>query len=189
MKAIAGIFCAILGYVIGHYLLDGPPAVYASMLISYHLYLVFLVMLINRQKGMSLPFGPTFITHLAFLAVLIGLPYMRRHIPFFFVIQYCIPGLAVFEADWLFSGGGKKAMFDVSTTHAPMPDCTAEDYDEFLAYLSQQKRAFFKPGRSVREEHVLWMADKLKKEAEAAARQAEAAARQAAAPPASQIPQ
>ena len=57
-----------------------------------------------------------------------------------------------------------------------MPDCTAVDYDEFLQYLSQERRAFSKPGRTVREEHVLWMADRVKREAAAAAAAAQAAA-------------
>ncbi|HTW60885.1 MAG TPA: hypothetical protein VMD55_03700 [Terracidiphilus sp.] len=188
MKFMVGVICALVGIIIGQYLLAGTAAVYASMLISFHLYLGYLVVTENREKGLSLPIGSTLLTHAACLIILIGLVELRHHLTFFWLIQYFVPALAPFEAEWLFSGGRKKPGFEASVPQIPMPQCTADDYDEFLKYLSQEKRAFRKPGRSVREEHVLWMADRVKKEAAAAvaaqAAAAAAAARQRSAEPA-----
>ena len=188
MKFMVGVICALVGIIIGQYVLAGTAAVYASMLISFHLYLGYLVVMENREQGMSLPVGSTVLTHIACLTLLIGLVELRHHLTFFWVIQYFVPALAPFEAEWLFSGGKKKPGFEASVPQIPMPECTADDYDDFLRYLSQEKRAFRKPGRSVREEHVLWMADRLKREAAAAAQSAAiaqaAAARQRSAQPA-----
>ncbi len=184
MKSMVGVICALIGIIIGHYLLEGTLAVYVSMLISFHLYLGYLVVMENREKGLSLPVGSTLLTHAACLMLLIGLVELRHHISFFWVIQYFVPALAPFEAEWLFSGGKRKPGFEASAPQIPMPEGTAGDYDEFLKYLSEEKRAFRKPGRSVREEHVLWMADRVKKEAAAVAQAAAAAARQRSAQPA-----
>jgi hypothetical protein len=184
MKFMVGVMCALVGIIFGQYLLAGAPAVYASMFLSFHLYLGYLVVMENRETGLSLPLGSALLTHAACLGILLGLADLRHYINFFWVIQYFVPALAPFEAEWLFSGGKKKPDVVEEARRIPMPDCTASDYDEFLIYLSQEKRAFRKPGRSVREEHVLWMADKLKKEAAQAAAAAAAAARQRSASPA-----
>jgi hypothetical protein len=178
MKFMVGVMCALVGIIVGQYLLVGPAAVYASMLLSFHLYLGYLVVMENRETGLSLPLGATILTHAACVAILIGLADLRHYLHFFWIIQYFAPALAPLEAEWLFSGGRKKPGAIEEAPRTPMPDCTASEYDEFLLYLSQEKRAFRKPGRSVREEHVLWMADKLKKEAAAAAAAASSAARQ-----------
>jgi hypothetical protein len=174
-KFAAGLIFTLVGYVIANYMLEGPVAVYVSMLLSYHLFLGFLVAA-NRQRGMSLPIGPTIRTHLACLAIMLGVAMVREHILLFGLLRYLVPALAPFEAEWLFSGGRKKPGEVEDAPRIPMPDCTASDYDEFLRYLSQRRRTFQKPGRTVREEHVLWMADKVRKEAAAAAAAASAAA-------------
>jgi hypothetical protein len=177
-KAAAGIIITLFGYVIANYVLDGAWAVYVSMLLSYHLFLVYLVVTANHEKGMSLPIGSTIRTHLACLIVFIGMALGREHIPLFGLLRYLVPVLAPFEAEWLFSGGRKQEGEEAPAPQIPMPECTADDYDEFLKYLSQKNRAFGRPGRSVREEHVLWMADRVKKEAAAAAAAAAAVPRQ-----------
>jgi hypothetical protein len=184
MKAMFGVICALVGIIVGHYLLAGAEAVYASMMISFHLYLGYLVVMENREQGMSLPWIPTILTHAACVLILVGLGTMRRDIPFFFMVQYFVPALAPFEAEWLFSGGRKKPGSGAPAPHVPMPEGTAGDYDEFLAYLTHEKRAFHKPGRSVREEHVLWMADRVRREAAAMALAAASAAGQRSAQPA-----
>jgi hypothetical protein len=187
-KTAAGILCTLFGFAVGYGLLDGAPAIYTSMLVSYHLFLVYLIVTANHEKGMSLPIGSTIVTHMACLIVILGMAFGRQHIPLFGLLKYLVPALAPFEADWLFSGGrkqkGKKEV--VEPPPIPMPEGTADDYNEFLAYLAQEKRPFSKPGRSVREEHVLWMADRAHKEAVATAAAAAVSARQRSATPAPQ---
>jgi len=89
----------------------------------------------------------------------------REYIPLFGILRYFIPALAPFEADWLFSGGRKRNNLSAAPQTIPLPAGTADDYEEFLKYLAQKERAFSKPGRSVREEHVIWMADRARKQA------------------------
>jgi len=107
-----------------------------------------------------LPFGEAILTHAACLALTVGLPYLREHVPFFGVVRLLIPGVAFFEAQWLFSGGKKKPQEEKPL---PISGGTAEDHDAFLQYLAQPHRRFSKPGRSVNEEQALWLADRMKK--------------------------
>jgi len=162
MRYAAFLICTLIGYIVGHYLLDGVAAVFASLLISYHLFLVFLIIIHERETGLSLPLGMSAVTHAAFLAVLLGLGVGRHYIPFFGLIRYLTPSLAPFEADWLFSGGRKKK--DAASTPAPIFAGTAEDYEQFLQYLGQKQRQFSRPGRTVQEEQVFWMADRAKRQ-------------------------
>ena len=164
MRAAAFLLSTVIGFLIGHYLMPGAAGVYVSMLVSYHLFLAFLVIIADHEKGLSLSVGLTILTHLACLAVLVGVAIGRQHIPFFFLLKFFIPALAPFEAQWLFSGGRKKkAQAAIKPEPIPLPEGTADDYEEFLRYLSQKERKFRKPGLSVREEHVLWTEDRARK--------------------------
>jgi hypothetical protein len=107
MKRIAFLVCSGIGYLIGHYFGDGAFAAYSSILISYHLYLAFLVVSAEKETGLSLPVGQTIVTHAACLAVVVGLAIGRHSIPFFGIIRLFIPAIAPFEVTWLFSGSKK----------------------------------------------------------------------------------
>lgn len=181
-KTAVAVICILFAYVLGNYVLSGEWAVYGPMLISYHLFLAYLVITADHEKGLSLPIHSALLTHAACMVIPVGMAIGRSHIAVFGLLQYVVPALAPFEADWLFSGGKKKQADaeEAPQPQVPLPDGTADDYDEFLKYLSQKNRAFARTGRSVREEHVLWMADRVKKEAALAA----AAARQRPAQPA-----
>ena len=76
------------------FLLDGAAAAYASVLISYHLYLALLVILTLQEKGFAMPIGMTIVMHSAFLAFLIGFAYAREHIPFFGLLSLLVPALS-----------------------------------------------------------------------------------------------
>jgi hypothetical protein len=108
MKRIAFLICSAIGYLIGHYFGTGALATYSSILISYHLYLAYLVVSAEKESGLSLSVGQTIVTHAACVAVIIGLAMGRHSIPFFGIIRLFIPGIAPFEVTWLFSGGKKK---------------------------------------------------------------------------------
>lgn len=107
MKRIAFLLCSGFGYLIGHYFGDGAFAAYAAILISYHLYLAFLVVSAEKETGLSLPIGQTIVTHAACLVVVVGLAVGRHAIPFFGIIRLFVPAIAPFEVNWLF-GGNKK---------------------------------------------------------------------------------
>jgi hypothetical protein len=93
-----------LGLALSHLLPDTALATYAYILISYHLVLAFKVFTADKEAGMSLPWGQTILTHMACVGLLIGLAMGRHTIPFFGLIRLAMPGLAPFEASWLFSG-------------------------------------------------------------------------------------
>lgn len=163
MKIIAYIISSLIGFAIGHYLLHGAVAAFASILISYHLYLVILVLMAEHEKGFSMPVVQTIVTHSAFLVVVVGLPYMREHIPLFSVVSLLVPGLAPFETKWLFSAEGPKVkMVQEQKPSAPVQP-TAQDHQEFVAYLRQKHRPFKKPGMTIDDEFKAWLSDRAKK--------------------------
>ncbi len=165
MKFVAYVVSALIGFAIGHYLLEGAPAAYASILISYHLFLAYLVVGASHEKGLSMPLGMTLLTHLAFLALLVGMAYARTHIPFFSLIRWLVPGLAAFETKWLFSGQDRIVKPAVEEEpHAPV-EGTAEDHEAFREHMRQPERPFRKSGRSIEEEFKFWLADRYKKRA------------------------
>jgi hypothetical protein len=164
MKYLAYLISSLIGFAVGHYLLDGAPAAYASILIAYHLFLCYLVVTAEREKGLSLPIGQTIMTHLAFLGLVIGIAFARRHIPFFGLIRYLIPALAPFETQWLF--GGKEKMIRTTDEEQPrthLYETTAEDHEAFREYLLHPKRSFRKPGMTVDDEFRAWLADRASK--------------------------
>ena len=57
MKRVALIVCSAIGYLIGHYMGTGALAAYLSVLVSYHLYLGFLVMVQEKEAAPVLETG------------------------------------------------------------------------------------------------------------------------------------
>jgi hypothetical protein len=160
MKGIVAILCGLVGYLLARFFPDGALAVYAPLMISYHLLLAFLVITTVQDKGVSLSPPSTVLTHVACLALLVTFAEARAYIPHFEIIRFFTPGLALFEAAWLFGGKGKKSQSS-REVDGPMAG-TAEDYEDFIIYLRQNERPFSKPGRSVKEEYNSWLAYRAK---------------------------
>src|ERR1035438_7377322 len=99
---------SLLGYLAGAFLPPGEWAIYTSILVSYHLFLAWLVITADHKTGFSLPIISTLLTHLACMAVVLTLGMGRHYVPFFGIFRYGIAALAIFERNWLFSGNGKK---------------------------------------------------------------------------------
>ncbi|HVN92979.1 MAG TPA: hypothetical protein VMT38_04760 [Terracidiphilus sp.] len=167
MAILAYVVAAAIGYALGHYVLEGAAAAYASILVSYHLFLGFLVFAADQKKGFSIPILQTIVTHLAVLGLLIALPYMRAHVPFFGFVTLLVPGLAPFEVKWLFSGDGKVTEDHAGDTEVPMQNASAEEHEAFRDYLLGKERAFRKPGMSVNQEFNLWIKARAGKKAQA----------------------
>ncbi|MDR3773857.1 MAG: hypothetical protein P4L26_10945 [Terracidiphilus sp.] len=191
MKSLVFLFCAGLGYLIGHFFGDGPWVTYISMMVTYHLFLAFLVITAEKGAGISMPLSQTILTHAACLAVIVGLGMGRHAIPFFSIIRLFVPGMAPFEVNWLFGGGDRRkratleaaiggpvaARASVASTPAAPRPTTAEDYEAFLKLMHEGgKRPFRKPGVTVKQEFELWAAAQAKARAAAAAKAAAAAA-------------
>ncbi len=156
MKGIVLILCGLVGYMLVPLFPDGSLAIYIPMLVSYHLFLAFLVITAVQDRGISLSPVSTVFTHVACLALLVVFAEARDHIPYFWVIRFFTPSIALFEATWLFGGKGKKKS-DYDRAEAGPTGGNAEDYEDFVLYLRQGNRQFSKPGRSVKEEFKHWL--------------------------------
>jgi hypothetical protein len=143
---------------------------YDAILISYHLFLVFLVITAEQKTGFSLPIVHTILSHLACLALVISVPVLRHQIPFFGLVRYFIPALAPFECDWLFSGGKAKkeepitvkAAEAAATTASASASATADDYEEWLRYLKVRNPLSVKHGMTIKDEYEQWMVARVK---------------------------
>ncbi len=160
---VAFVFAGLLGFAAGRLMPPGAWALYTSILVSYHLFLGWLVMTSDR-KGVSLPVVSTFVTHLAFLALILPIGIARHYIPFFGILRYCIAGLAVFERGWLFSGEEGRPRTEVEVpSAAPAIAATGEDYQAWLSYLERRGPNAAKVGTSVKAEYEQWMLARLQK--------------------------
>ena len=84
----------------------------------------------------------------------------REMIPYFSIVRFFIPNLALAEATMLFSGKGPKKVEAPTSFHIPdaASNSTAEDYEEFIVYMRQSHRPFARAGQSVRDEFNSWLA-------------------------------
>lgn len=168
MRIVGYVVSALIGFAVAHFFFEGASAAYASILISYHLYLAILVVSASHEKSLSMSIPMTLVYHLAFLGLLVGIAFGREYIPFFFVVKWFIPALAPFETGWLFSGKSRQT---AAVEEAPpqMAEATLADHEAFREHMMQSNRPFRKPGRSLHEEFNLWFADRNKLKAQAAA--------------------
>ena len=161
MRLAVFVACSVIGYLVGQYLPE-PFGAYARILVPYHLFLAYLVVMENEKAELSFPWGQTIVTHTACLALLVGLAMGRRYVPFFGLLGLFIPGLAPFEAEWLFSGSAKIAEKKPDpVVHVEAAD-SADEYAEFMKYMSGSKREFKRLGQSPKDEYNLWRAARVR---------------------------
>lgn len=178
----AYIVCDILGIVI--FFLCMPHvtlAITASILVSFHLFLAWLVINGDYKTRLSMPIGMTIFTHLCCLVVVylcsvlvLALSGAGRYVPIYiylflrpirYILGLCIPGLAIFERFWLFSAEGKKkeapltaeAVAAAAETAAATDAVTVDDYQEWLGFVARQPKPFPKPGSTLKVEYERWL--------------------------------
>lgn len=95
--------CNLIGFAVGLLVPDPSVRVYVSILLSYHLFLVWLANSGDYKFGFSMPLPATIFTHLACCFLIVVLAVSRQHVPFFGIFRYAIVAMAVFERKWLFS--------------------------------------------------------------------------------------
>jgi hypothetical protein len=166
-NAAAFVFCTLLGYIISSFFPEGAWSVFAYALITYHLFLVWLVMTAEYETGFTPPIGLTVLAHPICLALVVFLGIELRHIPYFGLIRYVVPALAVFEIKWLFARGKKKkevldssekaAAAAATRAAAVSAAATVDDYTDWLHYLAQPNRPPRLPGMSVQDEYKQWL--------------------------------
>ncbi len=171
----------ILGLVVFFWLMPNVTlAVIAATLVSFHLFLAWLVITADREIGFSMPIVSTIFTHLACLMIvflcstlIIALSGAGLFLPFYllmilrpirYILAICIPGIAVFERFWLFSG--KVTKKEVLPISAPIKvivaEATADDHAEWLQFVTRQPRPFPRPGTTLQSEYERWMVARTK---------------------------
>jgi hypothetical protein len=146
----------LLGLLVGTLVPQGSWAIYTSILVSYHLFLIWLIVL-DDQTGVSLPIVSTIVTHVACLVVVLPLGMGRHYIPFFGIFRYSIAALAIFERKWLFSEESSQRRQQIAPAAAPVIVDTAEDYRDWLQHLAQQKPGTRNPRSSLKAEYEQWL--------------------------------
>jgi|HubBroStandDraft_5_1064220.scaffolds.fasta_scaffold428072_1 hypothetical protein len=154
MKGIVVVLGCLLSYVISRFIPDGPLAVYASLFISYHLLLGFLVITHMQDKRATLNPINAALTHGGFIVLLLVAGEAGAMVPYFFVWRFLLPALALVEWNALFSKKNAKA----AQTADAASDSTAEEYEEFIDYMRGNNRTFSRPGYSIRDEFNSWLA-------------------------------
>ncbi|HUD73695.1 MAG TPA: hypothetical protein VMQ76_01385 [Terracidiphilus sp.] len=158
LRLLIYVLCAALGYLAGHLFLTGDWAVFVSILVSYHLFLGYLVLTAEHKTGFSLPVGSTILTHSACLVIIVCLGIGGRYVPFFGLIGLFVPALAPFECEWLFSTGKPEQVVKASApVNTAFAEANREDYAEWMAFVVKQKSPFPRPGNSLPAEYERWL--------------------------------
>ena len=160
----AFILSALLGYLAASFLPEGAWASYTFILLSYHLFLTWLVIDADRKRGVALPILPAILTHLACLALIVTVGMGRNSIPFYAFLRFGIAGLALFERDWIFSVGRKVEEEYPATApvSAVVAEASADDHDAWLQHLAQRNPLSRKPGMSIQDEYQEFLAARSK---------------------------
>ncbi len=176
----AFVACAVIGYLLGTLAPAGSAlAIYSSILISYHLFLAYLILLSggeHKQAGVSLPLGHTIFTHLVCLAVILSPVAVARAamahaaalsndpmadmentdhaIRMFQALCCSMAGLAMFERGWLFSSEAPAEQPKPVEDLAPaVLAASAEDFEAWRQHLAQQKPRDRVSGASLKMEY------------------------------------
>jgi len=155
----------------------GAWVLYLSMLVSYHLYLGWLVISAEHETGFSLPILSTIFTHLCCLGVVLSLPSLRHVIPYFSFLRFGVTYLASYECQWLFRSHSAR-----KPSEAPEPSVAQDavkkidpapamqlvtmggddDHEAWLRHLAKRTPATMRRGLSVKEEHDEFMRSRAK---------------------------
>lgn len=165
--------CSMAVYFAGSLLTMRDWTTLIWILVAYHAILVWRVMTAEHKTGLSLPIGSTIVTHLACLAVVVGIGLGRHYVPFLGLVRYFIPGIAPFECKWLFSGETQKkekpapvlapaAASAAAEVAAVKEAVTGDDYEAWLQYIAHRKPAPRKPGTTVKDEYDQFMVARAK---------------------------
>ena len=100
----------ILGYLAGTRMPEGAWSVYTSILVSYHLFLAWLVIDADHEAGISLPIASSIITHMACLAVIVPFGMGRHFIPFLVFFATVLSAWRSLNAIGSSPGGGGKRL-------------------------------------------------------------------------------
>jgi hypothetical protein len=149
----AFLVAAGIGFLSGLVLPPAPWEAYVPILVTYHLFLAWLILTEDRETGLAMPIVSTILTHLACMAVVTSFVSGRHFIPYFDLIQFGIAGLAIFECGWLFVKSEKKKVVQA----AAVPMSSSADYQEWLSELAKRRSSPAAHGASLKVEYEKWL--------------------------------
>jgi hypothetical protein len=183
MDVAAFIASSIIGGIAGFmFLPDVSLFGLVSGLVSYHLFLAWLVFDQEREGLLTLPIVSTVLYHLAFMAVIyathraigaINSSHLIYLIPGKDGVSYAlgilIPAIAIFERGWLFSGKGRRVNTPtVVAADSAVFTATTEDYIEWQRLLASGQRPPTRPGITLKDQYEQWAAARAQARAAAA---------------------
>jgi len=103
--AVAFAISCLIGFFAGCAVPSGGLEIFTSLLVSYHLFLAWLVFSGKYKTAMPTSLLAAGVTHVCCMVLLIvPVALARGVVPFFDAFRYAMVGLALFERSWLFSG-------------------------------------------------------------------------------------
>ena len=162
---VAFFVACFIGLIVRVFLPVEPWSIGIAVLVSFHLFLAWLLIGSNQEVPLGKDTFSTIATHLACTAVVYCVAWSAQAIghyglfaafPGVRFLGFLIVLLAIHEQRWLLTG--RKRSFQSQQPEAPSPDFTlsGEDYEEFLRYLAARDPISVRPGTSVTAEYTQW---------------------------------
>ena len=130
---LALLVCAALGYLAGLYVPHGWPSILTTMLVSYHLFLAWLVLSADKDLETIRSLGYAASIHIACMVLIVALGSGRLFIPGFNLICTAIALLAYFERGWIF----EPRRAEIPEAEEPIAS-SGEEYRAWLAHVAEE---------------------------------------------------
>ena len=92
----------LIGAFLARFIHDAKWSTQAYLLLSYHLFLAYLVMRRGVESKHPIPLAGGIAVHFAFVVLIVGIGFFGVHYVWFRLVRYAVAGLAVFERWFIF---------------------------------------------------------------------------------------
>lgn len=161
---IAFLAAIFFGYVIATLLPAGPWSIYIFLMVSFHIFLAWLVLNAYHEEGFSQPIPMAILIHVGFLAIMIAFGYIYQDASVLKIVRFSVASLAIYERKLLFRRKTQAAEEPVA--NAPVSDvilsATAEDHEAWLRHLAHRGSSSRKPGATLKDEYEQFIAQRIK---------------------------
>jgi hypothetical protein len=172
--AVGYLLAVLGGFVASTLVSDVSWSIYVSILVSYHLFLMWLIATHSQKSGLSMPIWATVLTHGGCMVlVLAPATVLGSSGIVHLIFRYGIVSLALFERGWLFSPEERMRRPEEDPSLAPYNPAiraTQEDEIAWFEYLKTRRPGMTKPGTTIRDEHQAWLLARHKQRAKEQAR-------------------
>jgi hypothetical protein len=141
-----------LGFLAGLFVPPGWWSVSTSILVSYHLFLGWLLLTAKKDVETMRPLLYTLAVHFSCAVVILSFGMGRLFVAHFDAISCCVAIFAYFEREWLFQSTGMTAANGDETVAS-----SAEEYQEWLKYLAKKGPDSSSSECSRKEEFEWWL--------------------------------